>query len=177
MTVVVRSRGVEPAALTGTLRAAVRQLDPTIPLYDVSTMEERIRGSLAQGRFNTLLMLILGGAGLLLAAIGIYGVISYFVAQRQRELAIRLALGAPAGEVMRMVIAQGMRPVAAGIAIGLAAALVASRVLSAYVFGITTRDPLTMVVAIGVLLAAAFIATALPARRAIRVNPGETLWT
>jgi predicted permease len=175
MTVVVRGRELDPAALTGALRAAVREADPVVPLYNVATMEQRIAAVLAPARFNTLLMLILGGCGLLLAAIGIYGVITYVVAQRQREIAIRVALGAPAGAVVRLVLAQGLRPVAIGIVIGVAGALAAAQVLAAYVFGITTRDPLTLAAVVVLLLVTALAATIIPARRAAAVNPARTL--
>jgi putative ABC transport system permease protein len=175
MTLVARGRDLDPAALTGTLRAAVREADPTVPLYNVTTMEQRVAAVMAPARFNTVLMLILGGCGLLLAAIGIYGVITFFVAQRQRDIAIRVALGAPAAVVIRMVIAQGMRPVALGIAAGSIGALAGAQVLAAYVFGVTTRDPLTLAAVIGLLLVTAFAATFIPARRAASVNPARTL--
>jgi predicted permease len=175
MTLVVRGRDLEPAALTGVLRAVVRDVDPTVPLYDIVTMEQRVANTMAPARFNTILMLILGVVGVLLAAIGIYGVIAYVVAQRQRELAVRVALGARASDVVRMVIAQGMRPVVTGIVIGLIVALAASRLLTSYVFGITTRDPATMVVVIVVLTVAALFAVAIPARRAARVDPARAL--
>jgi putative ABC transport system permease protein len=130
---------------------------------------------LASTRFNTILMLILGVVGVLLAAIGIYSVIAYVVAQRERELAVRVALGARASDVVRLVITEGMRPVVLGIVIGLIVALAASRLLTSYVFGITTHDPVTMAVVIVVLIVAALFAVAIPARRAARVDPARAL--
>ena len=175
MTLVARGPAVEPSTLAAVVRRAVREIDPTVPLYNIATMDQRLAETLATTRFNTILMLVLGASGLLLAAIGIYGVITYMVTQRQRDIAIRVALGAPAGEVVRMVIAQGMRPVVLGIAIGVIAALATSRVMTSYVFGITTRDPLTMAVVIVVLIVAALSAAAIPARRAARVDPARAL--
>ena len=150
MTVVARGRTVDPAALTGALRAAVHDVDPAVPLYNVATMEQRLAATLAPRRFNTALMLVLGAVGLLLASIGIYGVISYVVTQRQREIAIRVALGAPGRSVVGMVIAQGCVPCLLGIVLGTAGALATSQVLTSYVFRITTRDPLTLAAAIAV---------------------------
>ena len=175
MTVVARGRAVDPAALTGALRAAVHDVDPSVPLYNVATLEQRLAATLAPRRFNTALMLVLGAVGLLLASIGIYGVVSYVVTQRQREIAIRMALGAPGRKVVGMVIAQGMRPVLLGIVLGTAGALATSQVLTSYVFRITTRDPLTLAAVIALLVAAALAATAIPARRAAKVDPARTL--
>jgi putative ABC transport system permease protein len=175
MTVVARARDLEPAALTGVLRTAVREVDPTVPLYNVATMEQRLATRMAPTRFNTILMLVLGTVGVLLAAVGIYGVITYVVAQRHREIAVRVALGATARDVVRLVIAQGMRPVVLGIAIGTLVALAASRVLASHVFGITTRDPLTMTVVIVVLIVVALAAATIPARRAAKVDPARAL--
>jgi putative ABC transport system permease protein len=175
MTLVARARTLEPSSLTAVLRRAVQEIDPTVPLYNVATMDERLATTLAATRFNTVLMLVLGTSGLLLAAIGIYGVITFMVAQRQRDIAIRVALGAPARDVVRMVIVQGMRPVLIGIIMGTAIALAASRVLTSYVFGITTRDPLTMAVVIAVFIATALVAAAIPARRAANVDPARAL--
>jgi predicted lysophospholipase L1 biosynthesis ABC-type transport system permease subunit len=175
MTVVARGRTVDPAALTGALRAAVHEVDSAVPLYSVATMEQRLAATLAPRRFNTVLMLVLGAVGLLLASIGIYGVISYVVTQRQREIAIRVALGAPGRRVVGMIIAHGMRPVLLGVALGTAGALAISQVLTSYLFRVTSRDPLTLAAAIAVLAAAALAATALPARRAAAVDPARTL--
>jgi predicted permease len=175
MMLVARRRTLEPASLTAVVRRVVRDIDPTVALFSVATMDQRLATTMAATRFNTILMLVLGASGLLLAAIGIYGVITYMVAQLQRDIAIRMALGAPARDVVRMVIAQGMRPVVLGIAIGMIVALAASRVLTSYVFGITTRDPLTMAVVSVVLIVAGLCAAAIPARRAATVDPARAL--
>jgi putative ABC transport system permease protein len=171
MTLVARSRTGDASALTAVAREAVRRVDPTVPAYQVRSMEERLRTSVAQARFNTLLMLLLGGSGVLLAAIGIYGVIAYFVTERQQEIAIRMALGARNTDVVRMVVRQGMEPVALGMAIGIGGAYGAARVLSAYVHGVTTTDPVTFAAAVTLLAVVALAATAIPARRAVRIEP------
>jgi putative ABC transport system permease protein len=175
MTFVARSRTGDASALTSVARDAVRRIDASVPLFQVRTMEQRMQTALAQARFNTLLMLLLGGIGLVLAAIGVYGVIAYFVAQRQQEIGIRMALGAKGPDVVRMVVQQGMQPVVLGIVLGLAAALAASRVLTAYVHGVTTTDPLTFAVVVVLLATVALVATALPARRAVRIDPTRVL--
>jgi membrane-associated protease RseP (regulator of RpoE activity) len=175
MTIVARGRTVDPAVLTGALRAAVDDVDPGVALYNVATMEQRLAATLAPRRFNTALMLVLGAVGLLLASIGIYGVISYVVTPRQREIAIRVALGAPGRRVVGMIVAHAIRPVLLGVGLGTAGALAVSQVLASYLFRVTTRDPLTLTVAIAVLAAAALAATAIPARRAAAVDPARTL--
>lgn len=175
VTVVVRGRTEDATSLAGVIRGAVREIDPAVPVHNVATMPQRLQTTLAQDRFNTVLMLLLGVIGLVLSAGGIYGVISCFVAQRRRELAIRIALGARSRNVMAMVLNQGMRPVLAGVAIGVAAAAAAARTLATYVAGVTTHDPLTFAAVIVVLVAAAFAANIVPARAAARIDPAELL--
>jgi predicted permease len=175
MTMVVRSRTGDTSVLAGVARDAVRRVDPTVPLFQVRTMEQRMQTALAQARFNTLLMMLLGGIGLVLSAIGVYGVIAYFVTQRQQEIGIRMALGAKAGDVVRMVVRQGMQPVVLGLALGLAGAYTTTRLLATYVHGVTTTDPLTFAAVVALLTAVALVATAFPARRAVHVNPTRVL--
>jgi putative ABC transport system permease protein len=175
MTVVVRGRNGDPALLAPVVRDAMRRVDAAVPLYNVRTMEERLQRSVAPARFNTLLMLLLGSVGLVLAAVGIYGVLSYLVTERQREIGIRMALGATGSHVVRMVVRQGMQPVALGIAVGLAAALAVSRVLSTYVTGVTTTDPLTFAAVVALMIVVALIASAVPAWRAVRTDPTRVL--
>jgi ABC-type antimicrobial peptide transport system permease subunit len=130
---------------------------------------------LATARFNTLLLSLLGGIGLLLAAGGIYGVIDYFVSQRTQEIGVRIALGASASSVVRLVLRQAMRPVATGAVVGIVAAMVASRVLSSQLFGVTPTDPLTIAAVVATLIGVALVASAVPARRAAGVDPTRAL--
>lgn len=175
MTIVVRSPTDDAAKLAGVVRSAVRQVDATVPLYQVATMQQRMRTMTAESRFNTTLMLLLAGVGLVLAAVGLYGVITYFVVQRLREFAISIALGASGRSVMRMVVGQAMRPVAVGVVAGIMGAFALSQTLFSYVLGIGTRDPLTLVAATSVLIAVAGLAALVPARRAARTDPARTL--
>ena len=138
-------------------------------------MEERLRGSLAQDRFNTLLLSALGAIGLLLAWVGIYGVISYFVAQRTPEFGVRMALGATTRDIVRLTVRQSLTPVVLGLLAGILAAAAASRVLGSALHGVGPRDPGTFAAVVAVLAAAAALASYLPARRAARVDPMTAL--
>jgi len=175
MTLVARSRAGDADQALAPMQDALRRIDPTVPLYNTASMELRLERVLAQARFNTLLMMLLGGIGLVLAAIGVYGVIAYFVTQRQHEIGIRMALGAGGREVVRMVMRQGLHSVVPGVVLGLAGAAAASRLLAASVHGVTTTDPLTFAAVVGVLIAVALAAMIVPARRAVRVNPTRVL--
>jgi putative ABC transport system permease protein len=174
MYIVVRTGG-SPAALTQSLRSAVARIDPDLPVFDVRMMDERLADALATERFNTRLLTILGVVGLLLAASGIYGVIAYFVSQRTQEIGVRMALGATPGSVVRLILSQSLRPVAVGAAIGVVAALAASRVLTAQLFGVSRTDPLTIAAVVAVLAAVALIASVVPARRAASIEPTRAL--
>jgi predicted permease len=172
--IVVRTPG-EPRALIEPLNAAVARIDRDVPLFDVRTMDQRLAGSLATARFNTLLLSLLGAIGLALAASGIYGVIAYFVSQRTQEIGVRIALGATPSAVVRMVLGQAMRPVALGTMVGLAGALGASRVLSSQLFGVSRTDPLTIAGVVATLIGVALVASVVPARRAASVDPTRAL--
>jgi len=165
----------EPARLADSLRAAVTSIDPDLPLFDVRTMNERIGRTLAESRFNTLLLSLLGAIGLLLAATGIYGVIAYFVSQRTQEIGVRIALGASSSSVVRLILGQALLPVAIGAAIGIAGALAASRVLANQLFGVSRTDPLTIAAVVATLIGVALLASAVPARRAAAVDPTRAL--
>ncbi|HVQ30032.1 MAG TPA: FtsX-like permease family protein, partial [Vicinamibacteria bacterium] len=172
--VVVRG-GDKSARLAPVIREAVRSVDPAVPVYDVRTMSERRRRATAQERFGAVLLSTLGALGLVLAAAGIYGVIAYFVSQRTREIAVRLAMGAQTRDVVALVFGQGLRPALLGMALGTAGALFAGRALRAVLFGVGAADPVTFLVVAGLLLAVAGLAGVLPARRAARVDPARAL--
>jgi predicted permease len=170
LTVVLRS-GADPAALTGSVKKEIRELDADLPMYYVRTMAQRVDESLARRRFSMLLLGVFAGVALALAAIGIYGVMSYLVNQGTREIGIRMALGATARNVQSLVVRQGMSLALAGVAIGLAGAFALTRFLQSLLFGINATDPFTFV-GIALLLAAiALVASYIPARRAARVDP------
>ena len=170
MVLVARTSG-DPMTTVPAVRRAIAGLDPDLPLADVSTLEERKAVSLARPRVNAA---VLGGfalAALVLAAVGIYGVVAYGVVQRTRELGIRMALGAGGSMLLRMVIRQGMVPVLGGMAVGLVGALASARVLRGLLFGVGTSDPAILVLVTGFLVAVALAAMYLPARRASRSDP------
>ncbi len=161
----------DPTVIISGLRNIVRSLDPEAPLFQVRTMEEVLSTSVAPRRFNMLLLAAFAGLALLLASIGIYGVMSYSVSQYTQEIGIRMALGARAADVLRLIIRQGMGLVLIGLAIGTAGALALTRVMSSLLFEVKPADPLTFA-SVSVLLAAvAFAANYIPARRATRVDP------
>jgi predicted permease len=174
MFIAARTSG-DAGALATPMRQTLAAIDPTLPLFDVRTMDDRLAANVARARFNTALLLILGIVGLLLALVGIYGVIAYFVSHRTQEIGVRLALGASPRDVVRLVVRQGLRPVLWGIAAGLALTFALTRLLSAALFGVTPRDPLTMAAVAIVLLLIALAASWLPARRATRIEPTKAL--
>jgi putative ABC transport system permease protein len=172
--VVIRTDG-DPASAVEPLRRAFREIDPELPLFDVRTMTERLSGTLATARFNTLLLSLLGAIGLLLAAGGIYGVIAYFVSQRTQEIGVRIALGASTSSVVRLILGQALRPVAIGAGVGAAAAIAAGRVLASQLFNVSPTDPLTIAAVVGTHFGVALIASAVPARRAASTDPTRAL--
>jgi predicted permease len=174
MVLTLRAR-TDPLSLVPALRRLLAELDPDLPLSNVATLEERKAVSLARPRVNAV---VLGGfalAALVLASVGIYGVVAYGVVQRTRELGIRMALGAGGGALLRMVIRQGMVPVVAGVTLGLAGALAGGRVLRSLLFGVGAADPVTFVAVTGFLVGTALAAIYIPARRAARSDPMAAL--
>jgi putative ABC transport system permease protein len=161
----------DPASLPDGVREAVRSLDPNLPVDQIRTMEDLIALSLSQSRFKMVLLSLFAGLALALAAVGVYGVVSYSVAQRTHEIGIRMALGAERRSVLRLVVRQGMAVVLIGVAAGLALAFWGSRFLAGQVYGVSAKDPLTFLAVPVVLLAIALLANYLPARRATRVDP------
>jgi putative ABC transport system permease protein len=165
-------RGAVPVMnLVPAIRKAVLGVDPLLALSNVSTIEHAIDDSQAMSRFTTWLLVLLGATGLVLAAVGVYGVIAYVVAQRTHELGVRMALGASGGAVQWMVVRQGLTLAVAGVVLGALASLAAARTLQSMVFDITPHDPTTFVVVSGVLAVVAVVASYVPARRATRIDP------
>jgi putative ABC transport system permease protein len=155
----------------GPLRKVVAEVDPALPLYNLGTMTGRVTDSLAQSRFSTMLLTAFGAIALLLAAIGVYGIISYGVTQRSQEIGIRMALGARQTDVLGMVVRHGAVLAGIGLTVGLAGALALSGLLSSLLFRISPTDPPTFAGGMVVLTAVAVLAAALPARRAARTDP------
>ena len=172
---VILTRGDDVAMMTTAIRGAVKELDNTLPVFTISTMDEGLRRILAEARFNTLLMSLLGSTGLVLAALGIYSVIAWLVSQRTREIGVRMALGASKSDVIRMMSLHGLKPVIAGLAIGFAGAIGATRLLQNQLFEIGPRDPITLIATAGVLLIVAASAAMIPAWRATAIDPSSAL--
>jgi putative ABC transport system permease protein len=175
MAIVARSGAGDAASLAAPLRAAVRDVDPSLPVYGLTTMNDALQSSVAQARFNTLLLTLLGGIGLILAAVGIYGVVAYFVNLRTHEIGVRVALGAQPRDVIRLMTWQGTRPVLIGMAIGTLTAIATTRLLQNSVYGVSVTDPVTMLAVAGALGLVGLLATVIPARRATRVDPVRAL--
>jgi putative ABC transport system permease protein len=174
MALVLRG-AVEPSSLAPALRNAVREIDPALPVYDVMTMEERLSNSVAARRLNLLLLGGFAALALLLAGVGVYGVISYVVTQRRHEIGIRMALGAQTSDVMRLFIKQGMTLALFGVALGSAGAFALTRVMESLLFDVSPGDPLTFACVALFLSLVALAACYLPARRAARVDPLASL--
>jgi ABC-type antimicrobial peptide transport system permease subunit len=166
---VVRTR-TEPLAMSNAIQEELRQ-STGLPVSNVQAMEDVVSTSVSRQRFNMWLMTVFGASALLLAAIGIYGLMAYSVEQRTQEIGIRLALGAQTSQVKNMVVFQGMRLAIAGVIIGVAGAFALSRVIATFLFQVTARDPLVFVAVPLLLTVIAFFAVWLPARRASRVDP------
>ncbi len=174
MDVIVRAEG-DPAALVPAIRAQIAQLDPDQPVTKVRTLEQVIERASGPQRLAAQLLSAFALAALLLAALGIYGVVSYAVSRREREIGVRMALGAQAGDVLRMVLREGLRLTFAGVLCGILAALALARLLAGFLYGVSATDPATYLGVAGTLALVAVLASLLPARRATRVDPGISL--
>jgi predicted permease len=174
MSLAVRT-SAEPSSAISSVTSAVHQVDPETPVVSVVTMEGLISASLSPQRFNVLLLGAFAGLALVLAAVGIYSVLAYSVRRRLREIGIRMALGATPSDVLQMVVADGMKPILLGVALGLAAAFALSRVVSSLIYGVRATDPLTFASVALLLIAVGLFATILPAYRATSVEPVLTL--
>jgi putative ABC transport system permease protein len=171
---VVQSAG-DPLHLSSAIQSQVWAIDPNQPVADLKSMEQRMGEGLEQRRFNMLLFGIFAGLALLLASVGIYGVLAYAVSQRRQEIGIRIALGATPGNVAGLVLRQGLLLAASGVAIGAAAAFGLTRWMASLIFGVSTTDPLTFSSVSALLIAIALLASYVPARRAVRVDPMQSL--
>jgi ABC-type antimicrobial peptide transport system permease subunit len=176
MTLVVRGGGaVDPTSYVSPLREAIRSIDAQIPLAEVRTMNELVSQSLGRTRLSTTLFSLFGALGLLLAAVGIYGVMSYTVQQRRHEIGVRMALGARAADVVGAVVRRGAQLVLAGIVIGTVGGLLGARLMEKLLFGVPPGDRLTFIVIAAVLGGVGLLAAYLPARRATQVDPVSVL--
>jgi putative ABC transport system permease protein len=170
VSLVVRTN-VDPASLGDAVRRAAQSVNPDAPVFRVRTMREVIAGSMAQERFNTILMTLFAVVAMLLGAVGLYGVMAYSVTQRTREIGIRVALGARRADVLRLVIRQGLRLVALGLTLGLIAALALTRLMRKLLFEVSATDPMTFAGVASLLALVALLACWIPARRAANVDP------
>ena len=174
MTLLVRTP-LAPAQILPTLRHEIAQAAPDLSIANVRTLMDIVDESMGSARFNTVIVSGFAGVALLLSALGVFGVLSFGVAARRSEIAIRLALGATRRDVSRLFLAQAAVPVAAGIGVGCAIALAAARVFESLLFGVTSADPMSLLTAIAILVAVAFAASFAPLRRALRIDPAAAL--
>jgi putative ABC transport system permease protein len=172
---VLKTTHADAAVVAAPARAAMRELDPAVPVYQVETLRALVAKSTSQRLFVMRLLIGFAAVAMLLAAIGLYGVVSYGVAQRTREVGVRMALGAQPGDVLRLVLSSGLSLVAVGVAVGLAAAFAATRYLETLVYGVNPVDPLTFAGAAALLTAVALLAHWVPTRRALRIDPASAL--
>jgi ABC-type antimicrobial peptide transport system permease subunit len=157
--------------MAGAVQAAVRRVERMAPVYGVSTLEAKLGAFLTERRFQTSLLIGFAALALLIAAIGIYGLIQYSITMRTREIGIRIAMGAETGEIFRMILGEGMRLCLTGLVLGIMGALWLGRAGSSLLFGVTPTDPPTLIAVTSLLTAVAFAACCLPARRATKVEP------
>jgi putative ABC transport system permease protein len=157
--------------MSSSVRAAIRSIDKDLPVFRVTDMEEMVANSLSQRRLSTVLLAIFAFVAIALSTIGLYGLMSYSVTQRTHEIGIRIAIGAARGDVMRMVIGQGMLLVGLGLVAGLTGAFALTRLMTTLLFGVSATDPRIFAIVSAVLVVAATAAAWIPARRAVRIDP------
>jgi putative ABC transport system permease protein len=167
---VVLRTNVDPLSIAARVREAVWEIDKNLPVSNIKTMRDVLSGSIARQRFSMLLLGIFAAMALILAAVGIYGVMSYSVAERTREIGIRMALGAESRDVLKLVIFQGMRLAIVGITVGLIAAYGLTRLMQSLIFGVSVTDPLTFALITLLLAIVSLLACYVPARRATKVD-------
>lgn len=170
MTMIVRTAN-DPHTLITAVQNEVRAMDPDVPVFTVKTVDEHIAATVATPRFNSMLLGIFASVALVLTIVGLYGVMSYSVAQRTNEIGIRMALGAQTGDVLRLVVSQGFKLVLLGLGVGLVGAFALTGIISSLLFGVTAKDPLTFLIVPGLLALVALLACYIPARRAARLDP------
>jgi putative ABC transport system permease protein len=163
--------GANTAGLVSAVRSEVKALDPDLPLYDIKMMEERLADSVAKQRFTLVLFGVFAATALLLAAVGMFGVMNYAVTQRTHEIGVRMALGARRLDTLKLILRQGLILTLVGVAIGLAGALALTRLMSGMLYGLSATDPLTFAGVSALLTAVALLACLIPARRATKVDP------
>jgi putative ABC transport system permease protein len=174
MTLVVRAQG-DPLSMVAPIRHVVSQIDPEVPIYNVQTLQAISEERSFMRRLTTSVLGVFALTALLLAALGIYGVMAYCVSRRTNEIGVRIALGASMANIVRMVLYQGARLALIGVGIGLAGSLVLGRLLSSFLFGVTAYDPITFLLVVTILTLAALMACLIPARRAGKIDPMEAL--
>ena len=171
---IIRS-DLSSSALVAAIRQAVVSIDPGIPTYDAYPYDQMIAEQFATRRLSTLLVAFFSGATLFLSAIGLYGTLSYFVGQKGREIGIRMALGAQASNVVRLVVEQGLWPLTVGLTVGILAGLLLARFLQTLLYGVSAYDPITLGLTVLVLGTASLLGCLLPAAKAMRINPVKVL--
>jgi len=174
LTLAVRSAS-DPTLLTASIKRQIWTLDKDLPVFDVQTMQDVLDDNLGQRRFDSYLMSIFGGLAVVLACVGIYGVLATTVVQQTREIGVRMALGASRGDVLKMIMGQGLRWVSIGLLVGLTAGFLVTRMLASLLFGVGPTNPITYMAVSAVMLAVAALACYLPAVRAIRIDPMRAL--
>jgi predicted lysophospholipase L1 biosynthesis ABC-type transport system permease subunit len=174
LTVAVRTAG-DPLAAVPTVRTELAAIDRELPIADIHTMDEVVGRSIAERRFTMLLLASFAAVAVLLAAIGVYGVLAYLIGQRTQEIGVRLALGAAPDDVVRLFLREGTTLAGVGLVAGVAGALAATRALSTLLFGVTTTDPVTFAGVAGAVGLVALVASYIPAKRASRVDPMSAL--
>jgi ABC-type antimicrobial peptide transport system permease subunit len=161
--------------LAQSVRQTVASIDPGVPIFDVHSYDDVIAQRFVIRRLSTLLVALFSGAALFLSAVGLYGILSYFVGQKSREIGIRLALGAQAGNILRLVAEQGLWPVGVGLMIGILGGLLLARFINAFLYGVSAYDPITLALTVLVLGIATLLACLLPGVRAIQISPTSVL--
>jgi predicted permease len=170
MTILIRTKG-EPLSLVSAVREAVQSVDPNLPVFNIRTMESQISNELVTQRLSVVLVSLFSVLALILATVGLYGVLAYSIAQRTREIGIRIALGASSGSILRLVVTQGLTIVGVGLILGIVGSMILNRLIESLLYGVSGTDPIAIITAVVVLALAAFLACLVPALHALRIHP------